>query len=50
MPLAPYCAYAVGGPAELLLEATTTADLRRAVVAGRQSGVPVTVLGQATTC
>ena len=48
MPLAPYCAYAVGGPAEFLFEATTTAELRRAVVAGRQSGLPVTVLGQAT--
>ncbi len=48
VPLAPYCAYAVGGPAEFLFEAATTAELRRAVVAGRQSGVPVTVLGQAT--
>lgn len=48
MPLAPYCAYGVGGPAELLFEATTTACLRGAVVAGRQSGLPVTVLGQAT--
>jgi UDP-N-acetylmuramate dehydrogenase len=48
VPPAPYCAYGVGGPAELLLEATTTADLRRAVVAGHQSGLPVTVLGQAT--
>jgi UDP-N-acetylmuramate dehydrogenase len=48
VPLAPYCAYGVGGPAELLFEATTTAELRSAVVAGRQSGLPVTVLGQAT--
>ncbi len=48
VPLAPYCAYAVGGPAEFLFEAATTAELRRAVVAGRGSGVPVTVLGQAT--
>ena len=48
MPLAPYCAYGVGGPAELLFQATTTAELRSAVVAGRQSGLPVTVLGQAT--
>jgi UDP-N-acetylmuramate dehydrogenase len=46
--LAPYCAYAVGGPAEFLFEAATTAELRHAVVAGHQSGVPVTVLGQAT--
>ena len=48
VPLAPYCAYRVGGPAELLFEATTTADLRSAVVAGHQAGLPVTVLGQAT--
>jgi UDP-N-acetylmuramate dehydrogenase len=48
VPLAPYCAYGVGGPAELLFEAPTTAELRSAVVAGRQSGLPVTVLGQAT--
>lgn len=48
VPLAPFCAYGVGGPAELLFEATTTTELRSAVVAGRQSGLPVTVLGQAT--
>ena len=48
VPLAPYCAYAVGGPAELLFEAATTAELRHAIVAGHQSGVPVTILGQAT--
>jgi UDP-N-acetylmuramate dehydrogenase len=46
--LAPYCAYAVGGAAEFLFEAATTADLQRAVVAGHQAGMPVTVLGQAT--
>ena len=48
VPLAPFCAYGVGGPAELLFEAATTAELRGAVVAGHQSGLPVTVLGQAT--
>ena len=48
VPLAPYCAYAVGGPAEMLVEAGSTAELQAAVTAGRQAGVPVTVLGQAT--
>ena len=48
VPLAPYCAYGVGGPAEWLFEACATAELARAVTLGRQLGVPVTVLGQAT--
>jgi UDP-N-acetylmuramate dehydrogenase len=47
-PLAPYCAYGVGGPAELLVEARSTAELERAVVAARELSVPLTVLGQAT--
>ncbi|HJW76291.1 MAG TPA: UDP-N-acetylmuramate dehydrogenase [Thermoleophilia bacterium] len=46
--LARYCAYAVGGPAELLYEATTTARLRRAVVVAHELGVPLTVLGLGT--
>ena len=46
--LAQYCAYAVGGPAELLYEATTTAWLRHAVVVAHQLGVPLTVLGLGT--
>jgi UDP-N-acetylmuramate dehydrogenase len=48
IPLAPYCAYRVGGPAEFLIAAHTTETLRHAVVVGGQLGLPVTVLGQAT--
>ena len=48
VPLAPYCAYRVGGPAEHLYLATRTEDLRHAVVVGHELGLPVTVLGQAT--
>ena len=47
-PLAQYCAYAVGGPAELLYRATTTARLRRAVVVAHELAVPLTVLGLGT--
>ena len=48
IPLAPHCAYRVGGPAEFLVAAHTTEALRHAVVVGGQLGLPVTVLGQAT--
>jgi UDP-N-acetylmuramate dehydrogenase len=48
VPLAPLCAYAVGGPAELLYRAATTGALAHAVRTARQVGVPVTVLGRAT--
>ncbi|HMK92634.1 MAG TPA: UDP-N-acetylmuramate dehydrogenase [Thermoleophilia bacterium] len=48
VPVAPHCAYRVGGPAEHLYAATRTEDLRHAVVVARALGVPVTVLGQAT--
>lgn len=48
VPLAPFCAYGVGGPAEFLVEARSTAGLRRAVLLGRELGLPVTVLGLAT--
>jgi UDP-N-acetylmuramate dehydrogenase len=48
VPIAPHCAYRVGGPAEYLIVATRTEDLRHAVVVGRELGLPVTVLGQAT--
>jgi UDP-N-acetylmuramate dehydrogenase len=46
--LAQYCAYSVGGPAELLYRATTTARLRRAVVVAHELAVPLTVLGLGT--
>ncbi len=48
VPIAPHCAYRVGGPAEHLFTARRTEDLRHAVVLGRELGLPVTVLGQAT--
>jgi UDP-N-acetylmuramate dehydrogenase len=48
VPVAPHCAYRVGGPAEYLFAAQRTEDLRHAVVLGRELGLPVTVLGQAT--
>ena len=48
VPLAPLCAYGVGGPAELLYRAETTGALAHAVRTARQVGVPVTVLGRAT--
>jgi UDP-N-acetylmuramate dehydrogenase len=48
VPLAPLCAYGVGGPAEFLYRAETTGALAYAVKTARQVGVPVTVLGRAT--
>jgi len=48
VPLAPLCAYGVGGPAELLYRAATTGALANAVKTARGAGVPVTVLGRAT--
>lgn len=48
VPLAPLCAYGVGGPAEFLYRATTTNALVRAVRTARENGIPLTVLGQAT--
>lgn len=47
-PLAPLCAYGVGGPAEFLYRAATTSALVHAVVTAGALGVPVTVLGRAT--
>jgi len=48
VPLAPLCAYGVGGPAEFLYWAETTGALTHAVKTARGAGVPVTVLGRAT--
>ena len=47
-PLAPLCAYGVGGPAEYLFEARTHAELVRAVLVAQELALPLTVLGQAT--
>ena len=48
VPLGPYCAYRVGGPAQYLAEAHDDAELRSALSIARDLGLPVTVLGQAT--
>ena len=48
VPLAPLCAYGVGGPAELLYRAETTGALAHAVRTAHGVGAPVTVLGRAT--
>ncbi len=48
VPLAPLCAYGVGGPAEFLYRAKTTGALAHAVKTARRAGVPATVLGRAT--
>jgi UDP-N-acetylmuramate dehydrogenase len=48
IPLAPLCAYGVGGPAEYLYRATSTGALVHAVKAARRAGAPLTVLGRAT--
>jgi UDP-N-acetylenolpyruvoylglucosamine reductase len=47
-PLAPLCAYGVGGPAEFLYRAETTGALAHAVRTARDGDLPVTVLGRAT--
>jgi len=48
VPLAPHCAYGVGGPAEYLFAARSSDELVRAATLGRELELPVTVLGQAT--
>jgi UDP-N-acetylmuramate dehydrogenase len=44
-PLARYTTARLGGPADVLVEVTSVADLKDMVVAARQFGVPVTILG-----
>ena len=48
VPLAPYCAYGVGGPAELLYAARTTGELAHAARTAHELRLPLTVLGRAT--
>ena len=48
IPLAPLCAYGVGGPAEFLYRAETTGALAHAVKTAHLVGIAVTVLGRAT--
>jgi UDP-N-acetylmuramate dehydrogenase len=47
-PLAPQCAYGVGGPAEYLFAARSSDELVRAASLGPELDLRVTVLGQAT--
>jgi UDP-N-acetylmuramate dehydrogenase len=44
-PLAPYTTFRIGGPADVLYEATTADELAAAVTAARSLGVPWFVLG-----
>jgi len=44
-PLAPYTTFRIGGPADLLYDATSVEDLAEAVLLARASGVPYFVLG-----
>lgn len=45
VPLAPYTTFRIGGPADLLYDATTADELASAVQAARAAQVPVFVLG-----
>ena len=45
VPLAPYTTFRIGGPADLLYDATTAEELATAVTAARLAGIPVFVLG-----
>jgi UDP-N-acetylmuramate dehydrogenase len=44
-PLAPYTTFRIGGPADLLYDATSADDLANAVLSARTLGVPYFVLG-----
>src|SRR5580693_3489830 len=44
-PLAPYTTFKIGGPADLLYDATSADDLANAVLAARATGVPYFILG-----
>lgn len=45
VPLAPYTTFRIGGPADVLYDATTADELATAVAAARAAGVPHFVLG-----
>ncbi len=45
LPLAPYTTFKIGGPADMLYDATTADDLANAVSSARAAGVPYFVLG-----
>ena len=44
-PLAPYTTFRIGGPADVLYDATSDEELASAVLAARHAGIPVFVLG-----
>lgn len=44
-PLAPYTTFRIGGPADVLYDATSDVELASAVVTARRLGIPVFVLG-----
>jgi UDP-N-acetylmuramate dehydrogenase len=44
-PLGPYTTFRIGGPADLLYDATSADDLANAVIAARETGLPYFVLG-----
>lgn len=44
-PLAPYTTFQIGGPADLLYEATSADDLAEAILCARQASLPYFVLG-----
>jgi UDP-N-acetylmuramate dehydrogenase len=45
VPLAPYTTFRIGGPADLLYDATTADDLANAVETSREAGLPHFILG-----
>ncbi len=45
VPLAPYTTFRIGGPADVLYDATTAEELASAVTAARTAGIPYFVLG-----
>jgi len=45
VPLAPYTTFQIGGPADLLYDATSASDLASAISAARETGTPWFVLG-----
>ena len=44
-PLARYTTARIGGPADVLVEATSAEELKDVVIAARKSGLPLTILG-----
>ena len=44
-PLSPYTTFRIGGPADLLYDATSADDLANVVIAAREAGIPYFVLG-----